>query len=128
MVLSSYATKESIKRYHLLFWQKNKAVIRAFSSKGSSPVPNNTGQTCEISPAFQKKLDQQLLDEANLSSLPEIKKFVSIIIDKMKIKEGLVVSFLEKLLGNYFSVVFGPTGTGKTQLVRQACSQPRQYQ
>lgn len=39
---------------------------------------------------FQKEVHQQLLDEAKIESLPENRRFVSLILDEMKIKEGLV--------------------------------------
>ena len=41
-------------------------------------------------PGFQKEVHQQLLDEAKIESLPENQRFVSLILDEMKIKEGLV--------------------------------------
>ena len=41
-------------------------------------------------PGFQREVHQQLLEEANLISLPESRKYVSVILDEMKIKEGLV--------------------------------------
>ena len=39
---------------------------------------------------FQIDVDKQLLDEANLAALPECRRYVALIIDEMKIKEGLV--------------------------------------
>ena len=39
---------------------------------------------------FQNEVHQQLLEELNLLRLPETKKYVSLIIDEMKIKDGLV--------------------------------------
>ena len=41
-------------------------------------------------PGFQNEVHQQLLEEVNLLQLSESKKYVSLIIDEMKIKEGLV--------------------------------------
>ena len=41
-------------------------------------------------PAFQNKVHQQLLDEINGVHLSESKKYVALIIDEMKFKEGLV--------------------------------------
>ena len=41
-------------------------------------------------PGFQEEVHQQLLDEAKIESLPEKRRFVSLILDEMKIKEGLV--------------------------------------
>ena len=42
-------------------------------------------------PCFQKEVYQQLLREAKIESLSE-NRFVSLILDEMKIKEGLVYS------------------------------------
>lgn len=54
----------------------------------------------ENKPGFLKEVDQQLIDEANLSSLPESKKFVAILIDEMKVKEGLVYNkFSGEIIG-----------------------------
>ena len=41
-------------------------------------------------PGFQGEVHQQLLQEAKIGSLPENRRFVSLIIDEMKVKEGLV--------------------------------------
>lgn len=41
-------------------------------------------------PGFQSEVHKQLLDEANLASLSESRRYVSLILDEMKIKEGLV--------------------------------------
>lgn len=41
-------------------------------------------------PGFQKEVHQQLLEEAKIESLPEDRRFVCLILDEMKIKEGLV--------------------------------------
>ena len=41
-------------------------------------------------PGFQEEVHQQLLQEAKIESLPENRRFVSLIIDEMKVKEGLV--------------------------------------
>ena len=41
-------------------------------------------------PGFQNEVHQQLLEEAKIESLPEDKRFVCLILDEMKIKEGLV--------------------------------------
>ena len=41
-------------------------------------------------PGFQREVHDQLLDEAKIDSLPENQRFVSLILDQMKIKEGLV--------------------------------------
>ena len=41
-------------------------------------------------PGFQKEVHQQLLKEAKIESLPENRRFFSLILDEMKIKEGLV--------------------------------------
>lgn len=52
----------------------------------------------ENKPGFLKEVDQQLIDEANLSSLPESKKFVAILIEKSR-RDLYITSSLEKLLG-----------------------------
>ena len=41
-------------------------------------------------PGFQSDIHQQLLEEANITTLPKSRRYVSLIIDEMKIKEGLV--------------------------------------
>ena len=41
-------------------------------------------------PGFQNEVHQQLIEEVNLMKLSESKRYVSLIIDEMKIKEGLV--------------------------------------
>lgn len=41
------------------------------------------------STGFQKEVHQQLLDEIKIDSLPENRRFVSLILDEMKIKEEL---------------------------------------
>ena len=44
----------------------------------------------ENKPGFQDEVNQQLLDEVNSLSLPESRKYVCLLLDEMKIKEGLV--------------------------------------
>ncbi len=39
---------------------------------------------------FQDEVDKQLLDEVNAKSLPPSRKFVGLILDEMKLKEGIV--------------------------------------
>ncbi len=39
---------------------------------------------------FQNEVNKQLLDEISLQSLPDSRKFVAVLIDEMKVKEGLV--------------------------------------
>ena len=39
---------------------------------------------------FQDAVDEQLLDEVNSKSLPPSRKFVGLILDEMKAKEGIV--------------------------------------
>ena len=39
---------------------------------------------------FQDEVDKQLLDEVNSKSLPPSRKFVGLILDEMKVKEGIV--------------------------------------
>ena len=39
---------------------------------------------------FQDKVNQQLVEEVDRLSLPETRKFVALLIDEMKVKEGLV--------------------------------------
>lgn len=41
-------------------------------------------------PGFQHEVNQQLIDEVNLDVLPEERRYVALLIDEMKIKEGLV--------------------------------------
>ena len=41
-------------------------------------------------PGFQEEVHQQLFEEAKLSALPSERRYVSLILDEMKIKEGLV--------------------------------------
>ena len=41
-------------------------------------------------PGFQDEVHKQLLDEAKLESLPENRHFVCLIMDGMKVTEGLV--------------------------------------
>ena len=51
-------------------------------------------------PGFQDEVDHQLAEEANLASLPESRKYVAILIDEMKIKEGLVYNKVsEEIVG-----------------------------
>lgn len=41
-------------------------------------------------PGFQPQVDVQLMEEAKLSTIPEYQKYVCIVFDEVKIKEGLV--------------------------------------
>ena len=41
-------------------------------------------------PGFQSEVHKQLFDEAKLASLPESRRYVSLILDEMKIKQGLI--------------------------------------
>ncbi len=54
---------------------------------------------------FQDEVDKQLLDEVNAKRLPPSRYFVSLIIDEMKVKEGIVYN---KATGN----VIGFTSIG----------------
>ena len=44
----------------------------------------------ENKPGFQNDLDEQLLEEVERVSLPESRKYFGLLVDEMKIKEGLV--------------------------------------
>lgn len=39
---------------------------------------------------FQQEVNQQLQKEANLEALPECRRFCSLVVDEMKVKENLV--------------------------------------
>jgi len=39
---------------------------------------------------FQDEADQQLFEEVMILSLPDTRKFVALLVDEMKVKEGLV--------------------------------------
>jgi len=49
-------------------------------------------------PGFQSEVHQQLLEEANLTSLPESRRYVSLILDEMKIKDWSITNILAVLL------------------------------
>ena len=72
-------------------------------------------------PGFQSEVHQQLLEEANITALPESRRYVSLIIDEMKIKEGLVYN---KHTGNIIG--FTDLGDVNNQLVllEQECEHP----
>ena len=54
---------------------------------------------------FLIEVDKQLLDEANLTTIPESRRYISLVIDEMKIKEGLVYN-------KYSGEIIGLTNEG----------------
>ena len=40
-------------------------------------------------PGFQVEVDRQLIEEAKLTSIPDFQKYVCVVFDEVKIKEGL---------------------------------------
>ena len=71
-------------------------------------------------PGFQSDVHQQLLEEANITALPESRRYVSLIIDEMKIKEGLVCN---KHTGNN-TIEFTDLGEVNNQLIEQERKHP----
>ena len=73
-------------------------------------------------PGFQNEVHQQLIKEINLMKLSESKKYVSLIIDEMKIKEGLVY---DKQCGKVTGFVdLGDINNDLIQLEQKATENP----
>ncbi len=54
---------------------------------------------------FQDEIDEQLADEVNAKSLPPSRKFVSLILDEMKIKEGLVYNKISGQISGFIKLM-----------------------
>ena len=61
------------------------------ASEASMKLPSERTLQLLLKPGFQPEVLGQLLKEANLEALPS-RRFVTVILDEMKIKEGLIYS------------------------------------
>ena len=71
------------------------AAYSAFRSSGLLKLPSERTlrdytHWIKAKPGFQVEVDEQLREEAKLSSIPEFQKCVCLVFDEVKIKEGLV--------------------------------------
>lgn len=71
------------------------AAYKALKTSGFIKLPSGRAlrdytHHCTSKPGFQDEVNQQLMDEVKVLSLPECRKYVSLILNEMKIKEGLV--------------------------------------
>lgn len=78
-------------------------------------------RTIKADCGIQSEVTEQLVKEANLESLEEWQKYVAVVFDKMKIKEGIVYNKHECRIVGF--VNFGHTNNELLSLV-DGCSQP----
>ena len=67
----------------------------AFRSSGLLKLPSERTlrdytHWIKARPGFQVEVDRQLIEEAKLTSIPDFQKYVCVVFDEVKIKEGLV--------------------------------------
>lgn len=71
------------------------AAYTAFRSSGLLKLPSERTlrdytHWMKAKPGFQAEVDQQLIEESKLAIIPDFQKYVCVVFDEVKIKEGLV--------------------------------------